>query len=45
MEAGKGSDACTLGYGSIVSFAEGFPGCVRIPMSKTIEKRSNGGFS
>ena len=45
VKSGKGSDMCRLGYGDIVSFTEGFPGCVQIAMSEAIEKHSNAGFS
>jgi len=45
VETGKGSDACRLGCSSIVSFAEGFLGSLRIAISEAIEKCSNAGFS
>ena len=45
MKVGKGSDVCKLGCSNIVSFMEGFPGCVEIAMSEAIENRSNAGFS
>jgi len=33
MKVDKGSVVCRLGYGDIVSFTEGFPGCMQIAMS------------